>query len=117
MAEDNSIEGFAARRRRQREEEEAQGTQISFEVRPRPELVEDGNVFLVASLKLKGELPIKQDLNDGDLLTVQVADADGNVIASGLYEVGLPGFKPIKAKGAGVIGTERVHNASFNPEA
>jgi len=72
--------------------------------------------MLVGCLKLKGEMPIRQDLHVGNLLTVQVANADGEVIASGLYEVQIPGFKEIKNSGT-PIGVERVHTAEFNPDA
>ena len=108
MADDNTIEGFAERRRKQREAEQA--TLITLDVRQHPD-VEDP--FLVGSLKLKGDLPVKKDLHTGDRLTVQVAGPDGGVIASGVFEVGLPAFKPITQKGVGLIGTERVHSADF----
>lgn len=108
MAEhDESVEGMTDKKWQY---ERAQGTLITLEVRPRPG-IEDP--WLVASLKLKGELPISKDLHTGEELTVQVAGPDGEVIASGLFEVGLPAFKDIKAKGAGIIGTERAHSAKF----
>lgn len=112
--EPGSIEGMAAARKRQREEEEKQPTLITLDVRQRADVEAP---FMVASLKLKGELPLRRDLNDGDLLTVQVAGPDGGVLTSGIFEVGLPGFKHIKQKGAGIIGLERVHSAEFAADA
>lgn len=86
---------------------------LSTEVRQRPNLEDP---VLVGSLKLKGEIPIKGNLHPGEQLTVQVADADGNVIASGIYELVPPGFKDVKVKGVGVIGMERAHTAEYDPE-
>lgn len=88
-------------------------TQLSLEVRHRPGLEDP---YITGSLKLKGEVPVRQDLHAGQELTVQVCNADGEVIASGIFEVGLPGFKDVKAKGAGIIGVERVHAAKFQEE-
>lgn len=93
---------------------EVQPQLLSLEVRHRPELEDP---ILVGSLKLKGDMPIKQDLHPGAQLTVQVANADGEVIASGIYEVGLPSFKDVKVKGVGPIGTERVHTATYDDSA
>lgn len=93
---------------------ETQAQLLSLEVRHRPDLEDP---ILVGSLKLKGELPVKRDLHTGAQLTVQVANADGEVIASGIYEVGHPNFKDVKVKGAGPIGTERVHSATFDADA
>lgn len=93
---------------------EVQAQLLSLEVRHRPELEDP---LLVGSLKLKGDLPVRQDLHTGAQLTVQVANADGEVIASGVYEVGLPSFKDVKMSGVGPIGTERVHTATYDKEA
>lgn len=107
-----SLEDLTRKRQEQREREAAQPQLISLEVRPRPELEDP---LLVGSLKLKGEMPVRKDLNAGQQVTVQVADADGVVICSGLFEVGLPNFKDVKMNGVGVIGTERVHGAKYLP--
>jgi hypothetical protein len=95
---------------------ETQGTfldPLSTEVRQRAELEDP---VLVGSLKLRGEMPIKGNLHPGEQLTVQVADADGQVIAIGIYEIVPPAFKDVKIRGVGVIGMERAHTAEFDPE-
>jgi hypothetical protein len=88
-------------------------SQLTLEVRHRPNLE---NPILVGSLKLKGEIPIRRDLNAGEQLTVQVADADGEIIATGLFDVGPPQFKDVKMSGVGVVGMERASVAEFDPE-
>lgn len=107
-----SIEDFAARRLKQREAEEREPSLITLEVRQRGDLEDP---FLVGALRLSGDMPVKKDLNAGEQVTVQVAGADGDVIASGLFEIGLPAFKYVKMGGVGIIGTERVHTAKFLP--
>jgi hypothetical protein len=112
----DSIEDLAEKRRRRwRGPDSGVPTQLSLEVRHRPELSER-DAFISGSVKLAGDLPVRKDLHAGNRLTVSVADADGTVIASGVFEVGLPNFKDIKAKGAGIIGVERVHKAKFMEE-
>lgn len=88
--------------------------QLSLDVKRPPIL--DENSWVSGSLNLKGALPVRKDLDPGNELTVTVADMDGNVVSTGIFEVGLPGFKYIKAKGAGIIGIERVHSANFREE-
>lgn len=112
--EHGSIEELAAAKQHKREEEERRPTLITLDVRPRPGVE---NPFMVGSLRLKGDLPVREDLNAGDLLTVQVAGPDGSVLTSGIFEVGLPQLKDIKQKGVGVIGTERFHPADFEVDA
>lgn len=87
---------------------ESNAHQLTFEVAPHPEAGE----FIDGSLKISGTFGCRKDLNPGDELTVQIANADGEVIASGLAEVGPVGFAPIKVKNE-VIGTERVHKAKL----
>lgn len=87
---------------------------LSTEVRQRPSLEDP---LLIGSLKLKGELPLKGNLHPGEQLTVQVADADGQVIASAIYEVKPPAFKDVKMAGVGVIGMERAHTAELDQDA
>ncbi|MEJ7783193.1 MAG: hypothetical protein WKF96_00220 [Solirubrobacteraceae bacterium] len=84
--------------------------QLSFDVRPHPaSRRDDGSPpYLQASLKVKGDFHVSRDLQPGDELTVTIADADGEVVASGLSEVGGVSFPLIKEKGH-VIGTERAH--------
>lgn len=45
---------------------------------------------------------------------MNIADADGVVVASGVLEVGKIGFDPIKDSGK-TIGTERVHSTKVRP--
>lgn len=90
-----------------------QGSLLSLEVRQRPELEDP---ILVGSLELKGAIPVKRDLHAGQQLTVQIAGPDGEIVATGIYEVGLPGFKDVKMRGVGVVGTERVHKAKYDAD-
>lgn len=85
--------------------------QLSLEVQAHPEM--DNEPWLVGSLKLKGDVPVRRDLNTGDRLTVQIVDADGQVVGSGIAELDLPKFKHIKGRGVGLIGIERAHTAEF----
>lgn len=86
---------------------------LSTEVRQRPNLEDP---VLIGSLKLKGEVPIKGNLHPGEQLTVQIANMDGEIIATGIYELTPPAFKDVKVKDVGVIGMERAHTAEFDPE-
>lgn len=88
-------------------------SQLSLDVRQRPSLEDP---LLTGSLKLKGDLPVKRDLQVGEQITVTVADADGIIFATGLFEVGAPGFKELKMRDVGPIGLERVHTAQYDPE-
>lgn len=86
-------------------------TQLSFEVSRHAQLRESGqDGILIGSLKIAGDFAVSVDLDSGDQLTVHVADADGNVIATAVAEVGGVGFAPIKDKDM-VVGTERQHKA------
>lgn len=88
---------------------------LSTEVRQRPNLEDP---LLIGTLKLTGELPIKGNLHPGEQLTVQVASADGQVIAAGIYELIPPAFKDVDGgPGVGVIGMERAHTAKLDQEA
>jgi hypothetical protein len=88
--------------------------QLSFETRPHPHAVreDDPDGYLQASLKIAGALWLDRNLYAGDELTVTVASADGEIIASGVAEVGTVSFPPIKEKQR-VIGTERAHAAKI----
>lgn len=94
-----------------------QEPQLTMNVRDHPNIVarrdNDLATFMTGTLKLTGELPVDQDFNAGDALTVTVADADGLVIASGRFECKLPQFQEIKEEHAGVIGTNRAHTAKM----
>lgn len=109
----DSISDLTDRKERKWSRENAVPTQLSLEVRPHPELRDEKNPYIVGALKLKGDLHIRKDLHTGEHLTVQVADADGTILTAAVFEVGLPGFKLLKMKGGGVIGTERVHSAKI----
>lgn len=87
--------------------------QLSLEVRRHPSLEARGSAagILVGVVKLSGGLPVDRDLNAGDVLTVTVANQDGEVVGSGVYEVRGVALDPIVDGRAGVIGTERVHRA------
>lgn len=107
----SSIDDLTNKREKKWNRENAVETQLSMEVRPRPELRGE-NPYIVGALKLSGDLHVRKDFHAGERLTVQVADADGNIVTTGIFELGLPGFKDVKMGGhAGIIGVERVHTA------
>lgn len=88
---------------------------LSTEVRQRPNLEDP---LLIGTLKLKGELPIKGNLHPGEQITVTVANADGEIFASGIFELKPPGFKDVTGgPGVGVIGMERAHVAELDHDA
>lgn len=84
--------------------------QLSFRVDLHTDLIAEEEPWFFGSLKVKGDLRVGHDLQAGEELTVSIADADGQVIASAGLVVAYPGFKDIKEKGH-VVGTERVHVA------
>lgn len=86
--------------------------QLSFVVEQHPNAREykDGG-WLDGTVAVGGAFRVERDLNPGDRLTVTIASADGEVIASGEVSVVTVGFKPIKLKGF-VVGQTRVHKAS-----
>ncbi len=59
------------------------------------------------SLKLTGALPVTKDLNDGDEITVTVNGPDGEQLA-------VP--KHLRMPQVGIIGVERVHTATYQPD-
>jgi hypothetical protein len=87
--------------------------QLSFDVAPHPHAAArpDGG-WMDGSLKITGAFGVQDDLNPGDEITVTVANADGEVIATGVAEIAGVAFAPIKLDGA-VVGTERVHRAKL----
>lgn len=85
--------------------------QLSLDVHPHAALDED-DLLLVGSLKVKGAFRISRDLNAGDELLVIVQNPDGEVLCSSHAEVESPRFKTIKDKGT-PIGTERAHTAEL----
>lgn len=59
-----------------------------------------------------GAFTVRHDLQPGAELTVSIADADGEVIATGVAAVASVGFVPITNDGD-VVGTTRVHKAKL----
>lgn len=88
-------------------------TALSLDVHLRSQVE---NPVIRGSLKLAGAMPVKQDLNDGEQVTVTVNGPDGEVLSSGVFEIGLPTARHIRQKGVGIIGAERVHTATFDPD-
>lgn len=88
--------------------------QLSFDVHPHPNAVREDNPdgYLTAALKIGGSFFITQDMHPGEELTVTVANADGQVVAQGVAEIGGVGFTPIKDAGR-TIGMERQHKAKL----
>jgi hypothetical protein len=86
--------------------------QLSFDVPLHVGLAErqqeDTEPYLTGSIKIGGEFHCPSDVNAGERLTVTVADADGEIIASGQVLATYPRFKEITDRGI-VIGTERVN--------
>lgn len=63
---------------------QGEGVQLSLEVEPHPSIdVVHGKGFIAGTLRVAGELPVTRDLNVGDRLTVQIADADGQILTAG----------------------------------
>lgn len=85
------------------------GEQLSFLVRAHP-AARDG--WLDATLAVGGAFTVRHDLQPGAELTVSIADADGEVIATGVVAVASVGFVPITNDGD-VVGTTRVHKAKL----
>lgn len=88
--------------------------QLSLDVDPHPRVGDDG--YLTGSLKLAGEFMVTDNLQPGAELTVHIASADGEVIASSVAEVASIAFVPIKADGS-IIGTDRVHRAKLKDDS
>lgn len=87
--------------------------QLSLDVAPHPDAAKRPNGgWLQGSVAITGDFGVTRDLQPGDELTVTMHNADGEVIASGVCEIGAIGFKPIKIDGD-VIGTERLHKAKL----
>lgn len=85
-----------------------------FEVKRHPHIVEMGDdPILHSSIKVSGDLRLSVPaLHTGDEVTITIANADGEIVASGTAEINPPGFKNIKANGE-VVGEERVHTAKL----
>lgn len=91
--------------------------QLTFDVKPHPRDVQhakalDREPWLEGSIAIKGAMRVDRNFHAGDELTVTVHDADGEVVATGECEVGMPAFKQIKIKGD-PVGTERAHTAKI----
>jgi hypothetical protein len=96
-----------------RDPAQTRAEQLSLEIVQRPELE---NPMLAGSLRLKGEIPVRRDLNPGDQITVTVADADGTIFATGLFEATVPAWKEIRLAQVGPVGLERVNIAEYDEE-
>jgi hypothetical protein len=91
----------------------AEQLRLFREVKSHPHIKEMGNEpVLHASIKLSGAFTTKEILQAGDELTVTIANADGEVIATGAAECGYPKFGAIKLQGE-VVGEERVTTAKL----
>lgn len=86
--------------------------QLSFHVEPHPQSADRGEPWLDGEVKISGGLGVSRDLQPGDMLTISVANADGEVIATEVAEVHTPSFPPIKVKDV-VVGTMRSHKAKI----
>jgi hypothetical protein len=85
-----------------------QASQLSLEVD------HDVGLFITGSLAIAGTLMVRQDLNDGDRLRVQVVDANGEVVANAAAKIVHVGF-PLKEQN-GSYWTERAHKAKITDQ-
>jgi hypothetical protein len=65
----------------------------------------------IHSIKMSGSLRLEDKLDNFDLVSVTFADADGQVIATGMAEIGV-GFKKHAGKDATI--EERIHTAKVD---
>jgi len=88
-------------------------TELTHHVKPHPAKAKrpDGG-WLDGTVAIGGSFVLDVDLQPGDELTVQIANADGEVLTGGVVEVTTVGFKPVKVKGF-VVGKTRVHKAKL----
>lgn len=87
------------------------GQQLTFAVCQHPAAARlPSGGWLEGALTVGGELRVERSLQPGDRLTVTVADADGEIVATGEAEIAAVAFTPIKIEGD-VVGTTRVHKA------
>lgn len=85
------------------------GEQLSFMVHAHPAAREG---WLDATLAVGGAFTVTRDLQPGAELTVSIAGADGEILASGTAAVLSVGFVPITNDGD-IVGTTRVHKAKL----
>lgn len=84
-----------------------------FEIKQHPHVVDMGNdPILRPAVKIKGDMTLSKVLQHGDRVTISVANADGEIVASGEAECSLPAFKPITFEGE-PIGVERITTAAI----
>lgn len=87
--------------------------QLSLNVEAHPnarQRDDDGVGWIEGTLVVGGKLAVPRDLQPGERLTVRIADADGQLVATGELDVEQVAFPPIKAGGM-IVGTERQHKA------
>jgi hypothetical protein len=86
------------------------GGQITLHVDQHPQARElDHGGYMEAQLAPES-IEIDRDLQPGNLVTVTVANADGEIIGTAKQEVGQVGFKPLKIERR-TIGTVRAHKS------
>lgn len=85
------------------------GEQLSFIVHAHPAARES---WLDATLAVRGAFTVTRDLQPGAELTVSIAGADGEILATGTAAVRSVGFVPITNNGD-IVGTTRVHEAKL----
>jgi hypothetical protein len=86
--------------------------QLSFNVQPHPRAMVGDEPWLLGELTAKLAIPVREDLNPGDRLMVNIAGADGELIYSGYLEVESLAFPPLKLEGQ-TVGTTRLHKANL----
>lgn len=101
--------------------ERRHAAQLSLAILPHPELAKreaDGDpTWIVGRLEAKLDLRVGQDYNAGDEFLVTVTGADGELVGRVTLEVEYVVPKPIREKGLGIIGMERIHKAKIVDEA
>lgn len=74
-----------------------------------PHVREMGNdPILRPAIKISGDFTVSTIPQNGAEYTLQLADAEGNIVATAQLEAGPPQYKNIKHDGE-VIGEERIH--------
>lgn len=86
--------------------------QLTLDITPHPDIEPDG--FLIGTLAISGALHCPTDVQAGDVLTVSVSNADGEVIAAGQALGTYPKMKELRERGH-VMGTERGNKAKISP--
>lgn len=88
--------------------------QLSLQIDRHPAVAE-GDGMLIGTIKIKGAMHCPIDVQAGDDLTVQIANADGETIAHAKLKGLHAQIKPIKDRGF-VIGEERANAAEVDED-